>query len=409
MTSPLRFWPLLALALLSGCFDSTDDSSSPPRKSSSGSTEKNTKVVIESVDEKPTIKGKGRWSLFRKRDRHHHKQYTNPAIDTFWRADYEKLEAMAEKYRTEKTLRNDGGWALSSFYKVFDDYSDINQVNPERYYPKMERMLKEWREKYPESPTPHVALIGFYVGYAWFARGDGYASSVTEENFQLFQSRLKEAEKIALEYPQGKTDPQYFRAVMRMGLGLGWPMEKIEGVFAEGRKVEPEFWEIYHGAAYHQLPRWYGENHREWHSWLKVALEEAELPGELKDEFYAQICLRMVGFAYDHPNNEPDMFEAAGVDWDRLHRGGEILMTKFPESTKIPSRYLRAAVQAGDYETGRSIVKRMNYVFDGMEWWGDHAYEFYEIVSFLEEDGARQKETAKGGENPPESEQKSGQ
>ncbi len=128
----------------------------------------------------------------------------------------------------------------------------------------------------------------------------------------------------------------------------------------------------------------------DWEKWLTATLSKSGLPEEVKDEFYTQVVLQMISLAYSHPQ-EPNVFKAAGVDWDKVNRGGETLKKKYPTSTKIPSRYLRAAMQAKNYDVGRSIVARMNHVFDGMEWWGDEAYEFYQVVKLLTEDAAGQK------------------
>ncbi len=204
--------------------------------------EKNTRVKIESVDKKPTTPGRGDWSLFRKRDEHYHKEYTSPAINTFWGGNYASLEAMAKKYREEKTLRNDGGWALDKFYFVFDSYHEVNQVNPEQYQEKMERMLKEWQVAFPDSPTPQVALAGFYVGYAWYARGASYADKVEKENWKLFEERLLKAEAVLNASEKGKSDPYYYQVAIRTGLGLGWPLEKVESYAMEGLKLAPESW-----------------------------------------------------------------------------------------------------------------------------------------------------------------------
>ena len=353
------------------------------------------KKTTGNSDKSEEVKAKGKWSYLEKTDWHWEREIASPALDAIWAGDFEKLEKMAEKYRSEKTLRNNGGWALSTFYSAFDSYDDWNQRDAERYYPKLEKKLLEWQEKFPDSPTPHVALSGFYSGYAWFARGGGYSGTVTEEGWKLFRERLEKSAEVAEKNKEiAQKAPYFFRVLLRIGLGMGWPIENIDAVVEECRTVDPDFWSIYDGAAYHLLPRWYGKSHKDWHNWLVKALDESKLPAEKKDEFYAQVVLRKLGFAYSAPDT-PNIFEVSGVDWDRLNRGGEILIKKFPQAGRMPSRYLRSAAEAGEFEVARSIVKRMNFVFAGRAWWGKEAAEFYGLLEFLEKDAEKSKKQPK--------------
>ena len=54
--------------------------------------------------------------------------------------------------------------------------------------------LKRWAAQRPESVTAQVALAYGYLNYAWQARGNGDAASVTAEGGRLMQERLMLAE-----------------------------------------------------------------------------------------------------------------------------------------------------------------------------------------------------------------------
>ncbi len=51
----------------------------------------------------------------------------------------------------------------------------------------------------PDSITARVALAGSWVGYAADARGDGYADTVSQENWKLFKERVANAHNELIE------------------------------------------------------------------------------------------------------------------------------------------------------------------------------------------------------------------
>ena len=157
---------------------------------------------------------------------------------------------------------------------------------------------------------------------------------------------------------------------------------KLEKRMLEWREAFPD---IYYRLTFHQLPRWHGNSHTEWHPWLVAALSEAELTDTQRDEIHAQTLLEMSNY-YDFQDREPNMFDVAGADWERLHRGAEMLMEKYPTATRLPSRHLRLAMNAEDFDVARSIVKRMDHVFDSREWVMKDDPDFFAIIEFLEEE-----------------------
>jgi len=325
------------------------------------------------------------WSTLKRRDRHEQREIVTPVLLAIWEDDFQLLEDLAESYRSEKTLRNDGGWALSTFYSAFEDYSDWNQLNAHVYYARLEQQMLKWRREFPDSPTSHVALGSFYVGYAWHARGADWAHTVSKEGWELFEERLQKAGDAVGDHQDiASKDPNYYRVLLRCATGEGWPLQAVTDTVKKAQAAFPEFWGVYYSGAYHQLPRWHGKDHAEWHIWLMERLADSSLTEEMQDEFYAQVVLRMLNFAYDE-SDEPNIFTEAGVDWDRLKRGCETLFSKYPKSSRLPSWYLRAADAAEEYETASSILERMNYQYDGHEWWGKGDSEFFRVVVRVEE------------------------
>ena len=74
----------------------------------------------------------------------------------------------------------------------------------------------------------NLALAYCQIGYGWNLRGGGYASEVSKEGWQGFATMLSQAEKTLNEKSADrKTCMAWYRAMQHIGIGLGWPKDKL--------------------------------------------------------------------------------------------------------------------------------------------------------------------------------------
>jgi hypothetical protein len=112
---------------------------------------------------------------------------------------------------------------------------------------------------------PHSALAfgfkgAFYIDYAWEARGNGWASSVTEQGWTLMTQRLDIARQ-NLEYAW-KLDPNDSFAATKMlsvNLGQSSTREEMELWFKRAITANPDNVSAYEAKMYYLQPRWFGE------------------------------------------------------------------------------------------------------------------------------------------------------
>jgi len=60
------------------------------------------------------------------------------------------------------------------------------------------QLLELWRDKHPDNQEAWMALAGAFRDYAWVARGNGWANTVTAEGWRLMRERMAESLKAAL-------------------------------------------------------------------------------------------------------------------------------------------------------------------------------------------------------------------
>jgi len=104
-------------------------------------------------------------------------------------------------------------------------------------------------------------LAQCYVLFAWRARGGDYANKVSQENWKLFYERLHEGYKAltTAAIRSGQRCPAWYSVMQQIALGLGWPRETYDALFAEAVKYERTWYDYYRQKAIYLLPQWHGQ------------------------------------------------------------------------------------------------------------------------------------------------------
>ncbi len=247
---------------------------------------------------------------------------------------FDDLEKLAAELRTNRSLFGDGSWKIRQFYIAFEPSDE----EADRAWKAVDKIHQEWIQAKPGSITAHVAHANFYVNYAWFVRGSGYASSVSErENFS-FEKRLESALKVlqaCREFPE--KDPMWWKVALTTALGQGWPKKAFDQILDEAVAYEPTYPGHDSQRAYSLLPRWYGEPG----DWEEHALKAAERKGGLGAEAYARIVISMISF-------HDQIFRESKASWPKTKEGLQQLRAKYPDSLEITNQAALLATMASD-------------------------------------------------------------
>ena len=88
--------------------------------------------------------------------------------------------------------------------------------------------LEAWLNEKPESLASRIALAESYIAFAWQARGDGPASTVTEDGGRLFTERLLKASRLLVAGEDlNVKDPHLFRDQVTVAKGLSLPKAEV--------------------------------------------------------------------------------------------------------------------------------------------------------------------------------------
>jgi hypothetical protein len=275
---------------------------------------------------------------------------------------WDQLEVLAESYRHPHARFPSGRWKLSAFYDDLEP--EVKEATEPRDWPGLLETLETWRVERPRSVTALTALASAHLGYAWTARGGGYAGSVESAGWRLFQERLGKARRY-LEAAEelGSRDPETYVLFLTLARAEGWDGPRRQRMLDKAIAVAPGYHEIYLEEAFDLLPRWHGQP-GDVERFAEQAIDRCVDEGE---GIYARIVYYLSGFY-----RADEFFETHPFSWPRARSGFETLQRLYPDSGRNLNAFCFVACFAGDRETAAGLFDRI-----GEGWveevWGSEA------------------------------------
>jgi hypothetical protein len=329
------------LLCLAGCSKKQADTSSQPENHNITASKKLPfEVVVVDTPETAEMQSIGR-----------------EAEDALVGKSYDELEAMALRFRGLNECYADGGTKLGVFYKGFvpsDD--DADGVWRARF-----DELRMWEKAKPKSFTARIALANCLVSFAWKARGGDVADKVDQDSWRLFFERLGEATNVLGQAKVlGENCPKYWSTMLEACQGLQVERPEYDNLFQQAIEEYPYYTYYYRLRGTHLLPRWYGKEGE----WQKDLAQSADrIGGEEGDLVYAQVVWNI-----HHYGEGIDVFEGNDVSWDRVDRGFEVILKRFPNSLAAKNERAHLAALAGDPDKARSYFAETKGQVDLSAW-----------------------------------------
>lgn len=270
--------------------------------------------------------------------------------------EFEKLDAVTEKYRDSKELFPNGSWKTTRLYSYLARPSDVRS---DLQWNAHIKQCEEWREARPNSTAAAIVLARAWRNYAWQARGEGYASSITIADGQKFSERLQKCAEVlnASEWTAEK-DPEWFKLAVSMQKEFGGNGEKVRELCKKSLELHPTFPETVVTAATFFYPRWHGKP-GELEAFAEQVVEWTQkTSGKM---FYAWI-------AFDAQNlHGYHVVQALHFSWDTIKQGFEDWQSRFPSDRRLQV-YCRMACVYRDRATAARLFDTIVGPYD-MELW----------------------------------------
>jgi hypothetical protein len=268
---------------------------------------------------------------------------------------YSELDALAGRLRSQKLRFKGGAWQLNTFYKTIGFPGSLTATDAE--WQSRIAKLEQWIKDSPASPTPRVALAHAYVRFAWKARGNGLANTVTQEGWALFRQRVQSARTVLEDAAKiGATDPQWYREMQTVALAQGWDRAQVDALASQALANEPGYYYFALAHANYLLPKWYGKPGESERYAEQVADQAGSDDG---DATYFMIAAEL---------NCCRRTQAPALTWSRVRQGFTALDHLYGSNNYERNVMAYLAVRAGDTQTAQQVFARIGDDWDESVW-----------------------------------------
>ena len=219
-------------------------------------------------------------------------------------------------------------------------------------------------------------LADTYQSFAWKARGNDFADSVTAEGWKLFGDRMQKAREALEQAGQaGRGDPEWYNAMLATTTAQDWDRAKTDALVDESLSREPGYFYIARVQADNLLPKWYGEPGDTEQFVAKVADRIGGAEGDATYFFVSEYILTEAEKCI--PCSPPTM------SWERLRRGYAAIEYLYGTNNFEKNAYAFLAVHAGDRETARRAFERVGDNWNPDVWGSKARFESGRLFPFL--------------------------
>lgn len=201
------------------------------------------------------------------------------------------------------------------------------------------------KRKYPDQAFVALAEAIYWKDYAWNARGEGFASSVTPDGWKLFQERLEKAEMVLNDTKAYSAElPVWYDEMILVQSALDRPEEDRDKTFLEGTKKYRTYYPTYFTMLNFLTPKWGG-------TWATVDNMIKWSVDNTKEIDGNSMYARLYWAANGYLPNGTNLFKDTLVSWPKMKQGFEDLMARHPKSKWNLNNFANFACMANDKKT----------------------------------------------------------
>lgn len=276
---------------------------------------------------------------------------------------FDQLDCLGDSARTHKEMFPGGMWKIHSIYVDLQ----VPPLHPtQQDWNKHMSLVREWVSVKPKSITARIVLAESYISLGWDARGHGFADSVSESGWQLFDKRVSESMQV-LKRARGlsKKCPEWYVAMQQVALAQGWNPDAKLKLLEEAVQFEPEYYYYYRVYATSILPKWDGQE-GDAEKFLKDTADH--VGGDAGDILYFQVAAYLACCQTD---------EQLKLSWPRIQRGFRALEKRSGPALENTNYLARLASMNRDQLVANRMFTRI-----GEQWSEDiwHSSAYFESV-----------------------------
>jgi hypothetical protein len=237
---------------------------------------------------------------------------------------------------------------LSSLIELGGQFLSLTSVaNGVDRKPFFEEIYAGLDKAFPNNSAVLAFKGRFLTGYAWDARGGGYANTVTPERFKLFGERLDmAAEVLEPAWKMNPNDPAAATEMLTVELGQGRDREVMETWFKRAMKANPDNIAACRAKMLYLEPKWHGSPEE------MIAFAHECRDGQ---NWYAQLPFQLVEAhqTLSQYAKDPDAYFHQPEVWEDLDSIYKPWLAAWPDNPFARSRYAYYACLCGQWGIAR--------------------------------------------------------
>jgi hypothetical protein len=293
-------------------------------------------------------------------------EYKNEIMMDLVRKDYDALDNAARQNRVPTARFSGGTWKVWGFYEGLNEPPTGSGATDDDWKAQI-GALRAWGAARPQSAAARIALADAYMGWGWKARGTGYANTVSDEGWQLYNDRQALAASVLVDAAKLKDKSPYWFSVMAyVALAQGWSKSQAKELLDAAIAFEPRYYHAYRQYANFLLPKWYGE---EGDAQAFAEQVSTQIGGEEGDFVYFEIATTIACGC----NTSDGRVELQSMSWPRVKSGYAAMEHLYGDASLKTNRFAYLAVVENDRPTAEAAFAVIGNNWDRRAW-PDQAY-----------------------------------
>jgi hypothetical protein len=274
-------------------------------------------------------------------------EYKNQIMMDLARKDYDALDKAATEDRSPAARFGGGSWKAWGYYEGLDIPPAGDNATEDDWNAQIDA-LKAWVAARPESGAARIALAGAYDSFGRKARGSGYADSVSDEGWKLYNERLAMAASTLVDAAKMKDkSPYWYSVTFDVALAQGWNKSQAKSLLDAAIAFEPSYYHAYRQYANFLLPKWYG-NPGDAQTFAEQI--STQLGGQRGKFVYFEIATTIVCGC----GSEDDASQLQSLSWPKIKEGYAALGQLYGYSSLKANRFAYMAVLEHDKPTAQA-------------------------------------------------------
>ncbi|MDX8433156.1 DUF4034 domain-containing protein [Mesorhizobium abyssinicae] len=270
---------------------------------------------------------------------------------------FDQLDELIEAYQRDDARTKSGSIKAAIVYEVLESTKFLYGTYSYGTLNQMEAQADKWIESYPGSRAARITKAIVMNNRAWNARGEGYANTVTPEQWNAFFVYSRQAKDYLQSVKQGTAaDPEWYATMLKVARGLPSSDIDFDALASEALDAHPDYIPIYREIVRTNLPQW-GGTRQTLEFWID---RMAKASGT--DASYARAYW---GAADDFYRDV--IFNDTDADWSRVRTGFRAIVHDYPTNWNI-NIFARLACLAQDKATTKELMERLGNAIDAEAW-----------------------------------------